>query len=64
MSCGCAGSIPSIAGGGAKQELIYLPEKCKCADGRIRRVFRIKGKGNTLYVMNKGVVTKKSDIKK
>jgi hypothetical protein len=41
----------------------YLPDLHKCPDGRRRKAFRIKGKGNTLYVVYKGVVTPVSKIK-
>lgn len=69
MGCGCenayngAGAVTG-GGGGKKQKRVYLPEPCKCADGYTRRVFKILGKGNTLYVVYKGRVTKKSDIPK
>ena len=41
----------------------YLPDKRKFSDGRERRVFRIKGKGNTLYVKYKGIDTEVNNIK-
>lgn len=72
MSCGCGNAYngaAAVSGGGKKQKQkqetrVYLPKPCKCSDGYTRRVFKIPGKGNTLYVMYKGRVTKKSDIPK
>lgn len=46
-----------------KLEKIYLPS-CKCKDGRTRIPFRIKGHGNTIFVMKNKKVVKKSTIVK
>jgi hypothetical protein len=57
------------AGGGKKSkktaapEKTYLPDLHKCPDGRSRKAFRVKGKGNTIYVVYKGVVTAVKKIK-
>lgn len=50
-------------GGTRKLEKIYLPS-CKCKDGRTRIPFRIKGYGNTIFVMKNKKVVKKSTIVK
>jgi hypothetical protein len=50
-------------GGNRKLEKIYLPS-CKCKDGRTRIPFRIKGHGNTIFVMKNKMVVKKSSIVK
>jgi hypothetical protein len=36
----------------------------KCNDGRLRKAFRIKGRGNTKFVTYKGKVVKASDVPK
>ncbi len=40
----------------------YLPELYKCKDNRYRKVFLIKGKGNTKFVVSKNKVVKASSI--
>ena len=56
--------IGSHQTGGFKIVKTYLQTPLMCNDGRIRRVFRLKGRGNVLYVMCKKKVTKRSDIEK
>jgi hypothetical protein len=49
---------------GFKMVKTYLQTPLMCNDGRIRKAFRLKGRGNILYVMSKKEVVKRSDIKK
>ena len=65
-----AAAAPAGTGGGGKKskktaapEKTYLPYLHKCPDGRSRKAFRVKGKGNTIYVVYKGVVTAVKKIK-
>jgi hypothetical protein len=68
----CAGVIETLMTsdgqhGGKKAKQIqykYLSELYKCNDGKLRKAFRIPGKGNTKFVMVKGVATKIADIPK
>jgi hypothetical protein len=53
--------IEEPSGGSIKLKKTYLPS-CKCKDGRNRKPFRIQGRGNTLYVMYKKQIIKKTDI--
>ena len=65
-----AAAAAAVAAGGGKKskktaapEKTYLPDLHKCPDGRSRKAFRVKGKGNTIYVVYKGVVTAVKKIK-
>jgi len=49
---------------GAKIIKTYLPTLYKCKDGIARKAFKIKGKGNTIYVIKKGIIVKANSIKK
>ena len=53
--------IEKPIGGSIKLKKTYLPS-CICKDGRNRKPFRIQGRGNTLYVMYKKQIIKKTDI--
>ena len=50
-------------GTNSKLEKTYLKSLYKCKDGRTRKAFRIKGRGNTIFVFYKKQLTKISDIK-
>lgn len=49
----------SVMHGGQRK---YLPELYKCNDNRYRKVFLIKGHGNTRFVMSKNKIIKASTI--
>ena len=52
--------------GSNKNKIIktYLPNLYKCNDNRLRKAFRIKGRGNTIYVMYKKIVINARKIEK
>ena len=55
---------PQQRSGGMKKDRILIKDLYKCNDGRLRKAFRIKGRGNTKFVTYKGKVVKTSDIPK
>ena len=70
LASAAAAPAAAVAAGGGKKskktaapEKTYLPDLHKCPDGRSRKAFRVKGKGNTIYVVYKGVVTAVKKIK-
>jgi hypothetical protein len=56
FSCSCS----TVNGGG----IIRIPVGVRvvCKDGRKRNTFKIKGKGNTIFVLSKGKIVKAADI--
>jgi hypothetical protein len=46
------------------KDRVMIKDLYKCNDGRLRKAFRIKGRGNTKFVTYKGKVVKASDIPK
>lgn len=46
-----------------KNKYNYLTDMIKCNDGRMRRAFRIPGKGQTVFVMCNGLPIKSKEIK-
>ena len=48
--------------GGGKIVKNYLKELYKCKDNRLRKAFRIKGRGNSIFVNYKGCATVVSKV--
>lgn len=56
-------NIPKQNGGGKANKLLQN-KKCLCKDGKYRKVYKIKNKGNSLYVDVAGQAVLLKDVKK